>query len=120
MFEDENCLRRRPRHFRKKLQMKTYNNTTSYFVSSNGFDGTGMTVSCLVILTSLIKYFNKKLSYRNYPVVIQPNHIHRTNMQQQHHRLTTSLLLTRDLPSIQKLLIVQYTREHLHQIKAQI
>lgn len=47
MFEDENCLRRRPRHFRKKLQMKTYNNTTSYFVSSNGFDGTGMTVNII-------------------------------------------------------------------------
>ncbi|KAG4066968.1 hypothetical protein HA402_007716 [Bradysia odoriphaga] len=39
MFEDEGSLRRRPRGFRRKHQMKSYPGPSGFYPSSNGYDG---------------------------------------------------------------------------------
>lgn len=49
MFEDEGSLRRRPRGFRRKHQMKSYPGPSGFYPSSNGYDGTSIPVSFLII-----------------------------------------------------------------------
>lgn len=44
MFEDEGSLRRRPRGFRRKQQIKAYSNSGSFYPSSN-YDGPPLNVS---------------------------------------------------------------------------
>lgn len=50
MFEDEGSLRRRPRGFRRKHQMKSYQGTNSsgYFAPPSGYDSGSVTVSSLL------------------------------------------------------------------------
>lgn len=51
MFEDEGSLRRRPRGFRRKHQMKSYSGPSGFYTTGNGYDGTTIPVS------SNYKYF---------------------------------------------------------------
>lgn len=44
MFEDEGSLRRRPRGFRRKHQMKAYAGPNGYYPSNGGYDGTVISV----------------------------------------------------------------------------
>lgn len=49
MFEDEGSLRRRPRGFRRKHQMKSYPGPSGFYPSSNGYDGTPIAVKNFLI-----------------------------------------------------------------------
>lgn len=44
MFEDEGSLRRRPRGFRRKHQMKAYSGPNGYYTSQAAYDGTVISV----------------------------------------------------------------------------
>lgn len=44
MFEDEGSLRRRPRGFRRKHQMKSFPGPNGFYQNGNGYDGTQLPV----------------------------------------------------------------------------
>lgn len=61
MFEDEGSLRRRPRGFRRKHQMKSYPGPSGFYPSSNGYDGTSIAVKIHCEYICLQDTINHKL-----------------------------------------------------------
>ena len=52
MFEDEGSLRRRPRGFRRKHQMKSYSGSSAFYSSTNSYDSSAIPVIIFIFFLS--------------------------------------------------------------------